>query len=266
MDLKIGICGIGFVGGAIMNSLINKGFIYGHNLIAYDKYKSYDNFDALLDTNILFLALPTPFDNQNKEYNKKTIDDTLDLLHKNNYSGLITIKSTVEPTTTKKYISKYNLNIIHNPEFLSSRTATEDFNNQKHIIIGKESNNINILLDFYKKYFPDAEISICTTVESESVKLFANNFYALKVQFFTELYLLCGKMNADYNNIKKMMIKNGWISPFHTDVPGHDGQVSYGGLCFPKDTNALLYFMKNQDCPFGLIDALIKERDSIRKD
>ena len=37
------------------------------------------------------------------------------------------------------------------------------------------------------------------------------------------------------------------INNMHTNIPGPDGQISYGGLCFPKDTNALLkYMIKNE--------------------
>ncbi len=37
-----------------------------------------------------------------------------------------------------------------------------------------------------------------------------------------------------------LMLKNNWINPMHTKVPGNDGQLSYGGKCFPKDTKALV--------------------------
>ena len=40
-----------------------------------------------------------------------------------------------------------------------------------------------------------------------------------------------------------MMIGNGNINPDHTSVPGPDGNISYGGYCFPKDTNALNEYM-----------------------
>ena len=40
--------------------------------------------------------------------------------------------------TCEKLIIEYNkLNIIHNPEFLSAKTACEDFKNQQHIVLGK---------------------------------------------------------------------------------------------------------------------------------
>ena len=34
----------------------------------------------------------------------------------------------------------------------------------------------------------------------------------------------------------------------HTNVPGTDGKLSYGGACFPKDTNALNNFMIKNEC------------------
>jgi UDP-glucose 6-dehydrogenase len=75
------------------------------------------------------------------------------------------------------------------------------------------------------------------------MKIFCNCFYATKIQFFTEIYLLCEKTGCDYNVVKNMMLGNGWINPMHTNVPGNDGNISYGGYCFPKDTNALNEYM-----------------------
>jgi UDP-glucose 6-dehydrogenase len=98
------------------------------------------------------------------------------------------------------------------------------------------------------------------------MKIFCNSFYAVKIQFFNELYLVCQKNGANYKKVVDMMLKNGWINPMHTDVPGPDGQLSYGGLCFPKDTNALNEFMKRNDIPNRVLDATIAERNEMRND
>ena len=66
--------------------------------------------------------------------------------------------------------------------------------------------------------------------------------------------------------IKPMMIKNGWINPMHTTVPGPDGQLSYGGYCFPKDTNALLNHMKREGTPHKVLEATVDERNEMRQD
>ena len=66
--------------------------------------------------------------------------------------------------------------------------------------------------------------------------------------------------------LEELMLKNGWINPMHTEVPGPDGQLSYGGYCFPKDTNALLQHMIKEDTPNKVLEATINERNEMRKD
>ena len=52
----------------------------------------------------------------------------------------------------------------------------------------------------------------------------------------------------------------------HTNVPGPDGRLSYGGLCFPKDTNALNEYMKKNNTYNKILQATIDERNSMRRD
>jgi UDPglucose 6-dehydrogenase len=173
-------------------------------------------------------------------------------------------------TTCNLQIKYPLLKLVHNPEFLTARTAFEDFHNQTHIILGRATyindDDMNKLISFYKKYYMYAEISLCTSIESESMKIFVNCFYSVKIQFFNELYLLSKSMGADYNKIRDLMLKNKWINPMHTTVPGPDGLLSYGGYCFPKDTNALYNHMKRMNTPHMVLEATINERNSMRED
>ena len=61
------------------------------------------------------------------------------------------------------------------------------------------------------------------------------------------------------------MLKNEWINPMHTQVPGPDGKPSYGGACFPKDTNALLHFMRTKGSPHKVLEGCVEERNSMRE-
>lgn len=269
-DIKLAIIGIGFVGGAMMRSFIEKGYKLNENLFIYDKYKDggMGSFESVLNADIIFLSLPTLFDDVKKCYDLTAIDYTCSKLNLCNYTGTVVIKSTVEPETTEKLAFKYKLNLVNNPEFLTASTAYKDFHNQKHIVLGKTSicndEAYHIVVDFYKTNYPDAEISLCKSTESESMKIFANSFYAVKIQFMNEIYLLCQSLGIEYNVVKGLMLKNGWINPMHTQVPGTDGKLSYGGMCFPKDTNALLKFMESKNVLNGVLDATIKERNMMR--
>jgi hypothetical protein len=63
--INIGIAGIGFVGNTIYNFFKDK-----ENTICYDKYKDLNKKEELLETDILFLALPTIYNEELKEYDK----------------------------------------------------------------------------------------------------------------------------------------------------------------------------------------------------
>ena len=264
--LKIGIIGLGFVGKSMLDSFKIKGF----SVFGYDKFKDSDPLEECIDADIIFLALPTKYDEKNSQYDKSCLEEISQLLLLNKFEGLVVIKSTVEPMTTQILSKKYNLKFVHNPEFLSAATALEDFHNQKHIVLGYGPNisveDLYPLRDFYQQGYPEADISLCSSTESESMKIFVNCFYSVKIQFFNELYLLCNSMNCDYNVVKDLMLKNKWINPMHTTVPGNDGLLSYGGYCFPKDTNALLQHMKKMNTPSQVLEATIDERNQMRTD
>ena len=266
---KIGIIGLGFVGSAMFTSFKQLNV----NICGYDKYKDSNinsTFEQVITSNILFLCLPTPYDSTIHEYDKSAIYSICEQLVQSNYNGIVIIKSTIELGTINFLESKYPLKYIHNPEFLTARTAFEDFHNQSHIVLGKGSliNDLDFkqVINFYSSFYPNAKISECLAVESESMKLFCNSFYSVKIQFFNELYLLCNKLNIDYNNVKNLMLANNWINPMHTTIPGPDGLLSYGGLCFPKDTNALNELMKKNETPNAVMDATIQERNKMRSD
>jgi UDP-glucose 6-dehydrogenase len=190
------------------------------------------------------------------------------MLNDHNYKGLIVIKSTVLPNYCEDINSLYSeLKIFNNPEFLSARTAKEDFAKQKHIVLGYTSmteKDINTLLYFYRELFSEANISIATSKESSLMKLGCNSFYATKIQYFTELYLLCQKLQCDYDMVRDLMLNNEWINPMHTMVPGTDGKISYGGMCFPKDISALSEYMKELGVSNLVVDATINDNKLTR--
>ena len=260
----IGVIGMGFVGNAVAKWFTNKQY----TVRSYDKFKSFNSFEETLDSDIMFLCLPTLFSTELRGYDYSALHETLEKLQNSNYEGTIVIKSTTQPKTIMNLHYLYSeLNIVHNPEFLTARTSEEDFANQKHIVLGYTENEEQLgkLKSLYKESFPDAEISTSTSTESELMKIFANSFYAVKVQFFNEMFDLCKKLDSDYSLVISLMLKNGWINPMHTTVPGPDGKLSYGGACFPKDTQALYGTMLENGSICEVLGATISERNKMRK-
>ena len=250
-----GVIGLGVVGGAVQKGL---------NCPGYDKYKDSDSFEKVAEASTIFLCLPTLYSQVDGEYDKTAIHDVCTRLNDMKYSGLIVLKSTVEPGTTESLNRLYeNLKIVHNPEFLTARTALDDFRNQQHIVVGTDGHDITELLEYFRNTYTD-NITVCKSKESESMKIMCNSFYAVKVQLFNEFYLTCKDMDISFDVVRSAMLKNNWINPMHTDVPGPDGRMSYGGMCFPKDTNALLRHMMRHQTPHAVLKGAVDEQMEMR--
>lgn len=265
---SIGIIGMGFVGSAISKSLKT----HNETVAVYDKYKNggIGKIEDILKTKIVFLCLPTEYSYETKDYNKEAIIEVCDKLQEYNYKGLVVLKSTVEPETTDNLCKQYSdLEFSHNPEFLTARTSFEDFHNQKHIVLGRGYNcsdsKYGDLKQLYKTFYPQAKISECSSIESETMKLLTNSFYASKIMLFNEYYQLCKNNGVDYEIVKNLMLNNEWINPMHTNVPGQDGMLGYGGACLPKDSQVLCEYMNRCNSENSIISSIIDANKRIRK-
>ena len=98
------------------------------------------------------------------------------------------------------------------------------------------------------------------------IKYLKNVFLSVKVGFFNELESICTELDIDYENVRCIATQDKRIGSGHTKVPGHDGRRGFGGTCFPKDTNALCQYMKNQNTPHQVIQNVISERNNMRDD
>lgn len=263
---KIGIVGNGFVGGAIC-----RGLNHYHDIKIYDISESKRTHDLLetIQQEIVFVCLPTPMFKDTFECDTSYIINFFNTVITNSYNPntIFVIKSTVPIGTTELLCKKFNpLKIVHSPEFLTARTATIDFiTPSRNVIGGKIENGIEIIKKLYKDRFPGVQCLTMSSDESEFIKYFVNSFFATKVSFFNEIYLLCSKMNLNWDNILNGVMSDGRIGISHYQVPGHDGDFGFGGTCFPKDINAFIKtFEKHNINPLVLKSAW--ERNlSVRK-
>ena len=115
-NLKVAVVGLGFVGGSMYESFNLKGMKKNIDLFCYDKFKNggIGNLKDCLNANIIFLALPTKYNNILGEYDKKNIFEICDLLSEYKYKGVIVLKSTIEPETTDKLSSQLLSRLLAN--------------------------------------------------------------------------------------------------------------------------------------------------------
>lgn len=252
---SVGIVGLGVVGSAVR--------AFFSDSAVYDPAKGETDFTSLLDRSVVFLCLPTLYDARLRVYNCSAIRETLGQLSDHAFSGLIVLKSTVTPGTTREMSVEFPaLRICHCPEFLSAATAVEDFRAQTRLLIGRGRPSVDV--SALEALFPTVPSTVCTSDETEATKLFCNSFYAAKVQIFNELYDACQRTGMAYETIRTLMVGQGWIHPMHTQVPGPDGQLSFGGMCFPKDLSACVSYLESIGAKHGVLQAVKEERDSMR--
>lgn len=265
--MRLGIIGVGIVGSAVLKYFEDK-----LNICCYDihkeQYNNPNHLEEILKSEIIFLCLPTEYKKEILGYDYSIIEKYLEWANKHEYPGILILKSTVEPTKCQTWNDEYpKLNIVHNPEFLTSRSHIQDFENQTHIVLGytlQSKDKVDQVKVLFEKYFPTSVYSIHHSTETEMMKIWCNSFYSIKIQIFNEIYFHAKTLDCNYDNVLNMMLKNNWINPMHTIVPGTDGQFGYGGACFPKDTNALLQHLKKNGVKHGILEKAIEERNSLR--
>ena len=98
------------------------------------------------------------------------------------------------------------------------------------------------------------------------MKIMCNSFYASKIMIFNEYAALCKNNGTNFNNVRELMLKNKWINPMHTIVPGTDGKLGFGGACFPKDTLALKEYMIQNGSVNSVLSSVIEENKLVRNE
>ena len=259
----IGIVGQGFVGNAVYQKFKNY-----FDVLTYDieEEKGNSTFFDIANCKIVFICVPTPM-NRDGSCNTDSVEWVVKELSDYVSTEIIVIKSTVPPGTTARLNSLVkNIDIIFNPEFLTEANAIEDFNNQDRIILGGPRPATTELRRIYTKVFPKAHIIKTDSSHAEMVKYFTNTFLATKVSFANEIYQLCNKLNIDYDKVVEYATLDDRLGKSHWGVPGHDGDLGYGGHCFPKDLAALLYLSYQYNTVNGVLKATQETNDKVRSD
>lgn len=261
--MKIGIIGNGFVGNAIYQNFKDKVECKVYDIRIH---RQYDSMEDTVDSDIIFVCLPTPM-MKNSECDLSYVMEFFKNVKITNGNTIFVIKSTVPIGTTNEILKiRPDLRIVHNPEFLTAVNAVEDFKNADRHIIGGKQNWCMILRDFYKQHFPNTPIQVVTSNESETIKYFANSFLAAKISFFNNLYEICEKFEMNFDSVKQGICTDDRIGFAHTKVPGPDGLMGFGGYCFPKDINALINTLKQNNIDASLFEAAWEYNKKIRKE
>ena len=254
---------LGVIGHGVVGQAVEHGFAPYFDVCVYDKHKTpqlgssghvcESIYELVHKVNgPIFVCVPTPM-GLGGECDTSIVEDVVEEINKaaqfTDDIPVVAIKSTVVPGTTKKLSEKYfNIVIGFNPEFLTERTAIDDFKNQDRVVVGASGSALWAICTCFSKAFPKVPIYCCSTTEAEMVKYTANVHLATKVALANEIYQICNKLNISYDKVIELATKDQRLGKSHWDVPGPDGMMGFGGTCFPKDINALVF----KACELGI--------------
>ena len=188
-----------------------------------------------------------------------------------NAHGLIVIRSSVPPGTTRSLAAETNRMLFHNPEFLKEVVADDDFLWADYSLIGwsermtHDTSYEEAMHVFHALYGPMGIQGVpCSSTESELVKLLTNNHLATLISFWNEMALICRQLKLNSHKVSRLVAMDTRVSNYGAYKHG----APYGGRCLPKDVEQVLAFARDLPTPIlmPLLEAVGKVNKSIGGD
>lgn len=260
--MKIGIIGYGYVGSAVASSYADDKILINDPVKFPATSTSYKTM--MEKCRVIFVCVPTPqADDGTCDF--KIFESVLQKLK--GYSGLVICKCTAPPSLYKQLEKESDLKLAHVPEFLTQARAKYDYVNPHKIVVGckkKLRNEVADVLMASAVNFDRVNIEYCDIATASFFKYFANNMLAIKVILNNEFSVLASALGINWQDVTSIASTDSRLGNTHWAVPGPDGQVGFGGACFPKDTAAFATLAKSRNIKLSVLDAAIQANKSMR--
>ncbi len=209
---------------------------------------------------VIFIAVGTP-PKENGETDLSQVEGVAREIakHINEYKVIVN-KSTVPVGTgdfvrriieeNKRY--KVDFDVVSNPEFLREGSAIQDALSPERIVIGAPNKSVAMkLLELYATL--ERPMLITDVPSAEMIKYASNSFLATKISFVNAVADICEAVGADITQVVKGMGFDHRIGPDFLQAG-----LGYGGSCFPKDVDSLVYTAATFGVDFKLLRNVVE--------
>ena len=218
--------------------------------------------EGLASAEFIFLCLATPQSEDGSADLSTLMSSVKTIASFVKPNAVVITKSTVPIGTffdIEKVLQRPDVSLASNPEFVREGSAVKDFLFPDRIVIGATSEVVSQrVATIYSAI--DAPVLLTDPSSAEAIKHASNSFLAMKLSYINAIAIICELYGADVLDVSKGIGLDHRIgAEFLTPGPG------WGGSCFPKDTNALLYMARSAGYKFGLLGEAIEVNNVVQK-
>jgi len=218
-----------------------------------------DLVDAVRRSDILFVAVGTPQDEDGSADLTHVLAVARDIADASNGFKVVVLKSTVPVGTAAKVRAvmeertKEPFAVVSNPEFLKEGAAVDDFMRPDRVVIGTDDPKVEaIMRELYEPFVRQGHpILVMDHASAELTKYAANAMLATRISFMNEIANLCDRVGADVRQVRMGMGTDARIGPSFLYAG-----IGYGGSCFPKDVKALVRTAEDAGVDLEVVDAV----------
>ncbi len=203
----------------------------------------------------VFLCVPTP-QGANGAADLSIVEDVAREIAPVLHAGSVVVNKSTVPIGSTQLVERLlteagampgTIGVASNPEFLREGSAVRDFLEPHRVVIGCQETEVAVRVsELYRDL--RAPILVTDAASAEMIKYASNAFLATKISFINAIANLCESVHADVREVALGMGYDPRIGfEFLHAGPG------YGGSCFPKDVQALLYTADSVDYDFELL-------------
>jgi nucleotide sugar dehydrogenase len=214
--------------------------------------------EGISHSDVIFIVVPTPNGGGDDFYDHGILSYTLSEIKKlNPVNKDIIVCCTVMPG----YLQSQNIEkctINYNPEFIAQGSIIKDFENPDFVLIGHDTpESGKRIKDVYEKiYNGKPKYAMIDVLAAEITKISINGFVTTKIAYANMIGELCDTMGADKYKVLETISMDSRIGSKYFR-PGY----SFGGPCFPRDTQALAIALRKYNISPEIIEATRKQND-----
>ncbi len=239
-----------------------------------------DLAQAVLDTDVTFIAVGTPFDGKviDLKYIKESSSQIGAAMKNKNTFHLVVVKSTVVPGTTDDVVAPIlaqtsgqkigvDFGVGMNPEFLTEGVAVRDFMFPDRIVFGATDEKSLAMLEQVYAAFDNVPRIQTNNKTAEMIKYTSNALLATMISFANEIGNLSAQLGGiDIVDVMRAIHVNNYLSTETRDGTRFVAPITsfleagcgFGGSCLPKDVKALVSHGERAGVSMRLLDSVIQ--------